>query len=102
MHDSPAVIESWRREGRAEGLAEGMALGMLEARRADLLRALQMRFQSAPPTDLIAAVRAADDLSRLARWFDAAVTAPTFDVFRAVVAGIDGAGKSSPQTSFPR
>lgn len=93
MHDSPAVIEAWRREGRAEGLAEGMALGMLEARRADLLRALQMRFQAAPPAELIAAVRAANDLNRLARWFDAAVTAPSLDVFRAVVAAIESAAR---------
>ncbi len=85
MHDSPTLIDAWRREGRAEGLAEGMALGMLEARRADVLRALQMRFQATPPAELIAVVRAASDLRRLARWFDAAVTAPNLDVFRAVV-----------------
>lgn len=93
MHDSPAVIEAWRREGRAEGLAEGMALGMLEARRADVLRALQMRFQAMPPAELIAAVRAATDLGRLARWFDAAVTAPSLDVFRAVIAAADCGAK---------
>lgn len=93
MHDSPAVIEAWRREGRAEGLAEGMALGMLEARRADVLRALQMRFQVVPPAELIAAVRAASDLNRLSRWFDTAVTAPSLEVFRAVVVAIESATK---------
>ena len=44
MHESRTVIDGWRADGRAEGAAEGMVHGMLEARRADVLRALQVRF----------------------------------------------------------
>src|SRR5947207_11431611 len=49
MRESHTVIETWRSEGRAEGVAEGLARGMLEARRADVLRALQVRFAAIPP-----------------------------------------------------
>jgi hypothetical protein len=66
-----------------------MALGMLEARRADLMRALQLRFQSSPPAEWAAAVRSLDDLNRLSRWFDAALTAPSLDMFCAVVTAAD-------------
>jgi hypothetical protein len=89
MRESQTVIEAWRSEGRAEGVAEGMAMGMLEARRADVMRALQLRFQAAPPAELAAAVRGLDDLKRLSRWFDAALTAPSLELFRAMVVAGD-------------
>ena len=89
MGESQAMIEEWRNEGRVEGRAEGMALGMLETRRSDLMRALSLRFQAALPAELSAAVRTIEDLNRLTRWFDAALTAPNLDLFRAVVTAGD-------------
>jgi hypothetical protein len=72
-----------------------MILGMLEARRDDLLRALLLRFQAPPPSDLAAAIRALDDLKCLGHWLDAALTAPTIDMFRTIVAGTDGGAWSA-------
>src|SRR5205823_1570116 len=89
MYGSQSSIEAWRSEGRAEGRAEGMILGMLEARRADLLRALLLRFQAPPPADLAAAARALEDLNCLTHWLDAALTAASLDMFRTIVAGTD-------------
>jgi hypothetical protein len=80
---SDAMIEVWKAEGRAEGLA----LGMTEAKRTDVLRALLLRFQGHPPPDITAAVREMTDLDLLARWFDAAVTAPSLEAFRHMVRG---------------
>jgi hypothetical protein len=94
VHESQTVIETSRAEGRAEGVAEGMARGMLEARRADVLRALQVRFAAVPPHDVTAEVRGIEEMDRLCRWFDAALTAPTMDMFRAVVTGGDSAAQA--------
>lgn len=95
MRESQMVIETWRAEGRAEGTAEGMARGMFEARRADLLRALQVRFATVPPPELSAAVRGIEEMDRLCRWFDAALTAPSIEMFRTVVAIGDDAVRAA-------
>jgi hypothetical protein len=82
MAGSLSVMQSWKEEGRAEGLIEGMARGMAEARRADILRALQLRFPGTLPAEVSATVRSFGELELLNRWFDAAVTAPTVESFR--------------------
>ena len=77
---SVSMIQQWKMEGRAEGLAEGMALGMVEARRSDLLRVLRVRFPDAP-YELGQMVRGMKDYDQLGRWFEAALVAPTVEVF---------------------
>src|SRR3954462_11843173 len=52
------IVLGWKAEGEQK------------ARRADLLRALQVRFRTAIPNDLAVAVEAMTDLDELARWFD--------------------------------
>src|SRR5262245_48301546 len=91
MDELQSQIDASRNEGRTEGVAEGMALGMLQAHRADVLRALQLRFHAVPPAEVAAAVCALNDLDRLSRWFDAALTAPNLELFRAVTAATDAA-----------
>lgn len=76
----------WKSDGRAEGLAEGMALGMLEARREDLLKVIRVRFQ-AVPHDVMYAVRGVTDVDELGRWLDAALVAPSAEVFAAMTRG---------------
>ncbi len=75
-----AQILAWKSEGRVEGFAEGLAAGLIEARRDDLLKLLRVTFHQLPP-ELTAAVRGANDLSALSRWFDAALAAPTLEGF---------------------
>ena len=71
------VISGW--------IAEGQAKGRLETQRADLLRALRVRFRSEVYEDLSAAIRDLSNGEELARWFDAALTAGSMDEFRAAV-----------------
>jgi hypothetical protein len=56
-----------------------------EARRADLLHVLKVRFEKEVPADIVAAVQALSDWDELSRWFDAALKAESLDAFRAVV-----------------
>jgi hypothetical protein len=56
-----------------------------EARRADILRALRLRFHTEAPPDLEAAINGIPDEEELNRWFDAAVTAASLDDFRTIV-----------------
>ena len=69
MRESPTVSE-WRDEGRVEGQVEGRA----QEKRADVLRAFELRFRESPPERLKDAVNAESDLEKLTRWFEAAVT----------------------------
>jgi hypothetical protein len=85
---SVSTIMQWKAEGKAEGVAEGMALGMLECRRSDVLKVLRLRFPEAP-YELTATVRGMKDLDQLGRWFEAAVVAPSLDMFRAMAADAD-------------
>jgi hypothetical protein len=84
-----ATILQWKAEGRAEGIAEGMALGMQEARRSDLLRVPRVKFPDAP-ADVTGAVRGMRDLDQLTRWFEAALVAPTVELFQAMAREFDG------------
>lgn len=82
MPESGAVMRgSWKAEGRADGFAEGMALGMIEARRAAVLRAIQLRFGAPAPADLAAQVRGTKDLDLLGQWLDAVLLAPDLGAF---------------------
>ena len=67
----------------AQGEATGRAEGKAEARRADLLRLLELRFSGPVTAEVTAAIEAQADPERLARWFDAAATAPSWEAFRA-------------------
>jgi hypothetical protein len=57
----------------------------LEARRADLLHIMQVRFGTDVPADLAAAVEGITDSDELTRWLDAAATSESLDEFRAAV-----------------
>jgi hypothetical protein len=67
------VINEWIADGRAEG------------RRADLVRALRVRFRAEVPEDLLAAIEALSDGDELTRWFDAALTTGSMEDFRAAI-----------------
>jgi len=83
---SQSFIQRWKAEGHAEGLAEGRTMGILEARREDLLRVLDLRFRGLVPDDLIANIRSIEHPERLANWFDAAILSPSVELFRLTVA----------------
>src|SRR5262245_41503555 len=87
--------DPWKAPEAPDGFAAGLAIGMLETKRGDLLRAIQLRFCSSVPLDLAAAIRAMDDLDHLDRWLDAALTAPGLDSFRTMT---DWADVSAQQT----
>ncbi|MBX7105532.1 MAG: hypothetical protein K1X57_15720 [Gemmataceae bacterium] len=83
---------------KPDGFAGGLTMGMIEAKRADVLRALQLRYRVSVPAELSAAVREMEDLDRLDRWLDTALTAPCLDTFRMVVARTDAAHRCYPVT----
>jgi hypothetical protein len=72
------MVDVWVAQGRIEG----MALGMIEAKRADIIRILQLRFRSYPPPEITATLRLCEDLDLLNRWLDSAVTAIDLSTFR--------------------
>ena len=76
-----STLMEWKVQGRAEGFAEGMAVGMIEARRSDLLKVLRVKFPDVP-YDITGSVRGMTDIDQLGRWFEAALGAPTLDLFR--------------------
>jgi hypothetical protein len=71
------IVSEWQEQARAE---EAIA-----RTRANLLRALQLRFQTPLPADLAAAIAALNDLEEVSRWFDASQTADSLAAFRAAV-----------------
>jgi hypothetical protein len=95
MQSASTYLE-WKTQGRVEGLAEGMALGMQEARRADLLKVLHIRFPGIP-YDVTTCVRGMTDLDQLGRWFEAALIAPSVDQFRTMAADADGVAEHKKQ-----
>jgi hypothetical protein len=56
-----------------------------EARREDVLKALELRFQIQVPADLAAAVNTLPNLEEASRWFEASQTARSLEDFRATV-----------------
>lgn len=85
MAEPAAAMRSLRSDGRADGFAEGMAQGMIEARRAAVLRAVQLRFGVSAPADLATLVRGTKDLDLLGQWLDAVLLAPDLGSFRGTV-----------------
>ncbi len=71
-----------RAEGRAEGLEEGLEVGRAFVRKT-LLQLLQARFGQPVPTEVAERIRLQRDQEQLSRWLELAVTAATFDEFRA-------------------
>ena len=86
-----STLMEWKTQGRAEGFAEGMAAGMLEARRSDLLKLLRVKF-SDMPYELTGSIRGMTDLDQVGRWFEAALVAPSTDLFRIMANDADGRG----------
>ena len=76
VRESQQVLE-WQEQAREET--------RLQVTRRNLLRVLELRFQTSVPPDLAAAVTETTDLNALGRWFDAALTADTLDDFRATM-----------------
>ena len=90
--NSVASLMDWKSQGRAEGFAEGMAMGMLEARRSDLLKLLRVKFPDVP-YELTGSIRGMTDIDQLGRWFEAALGAPTVDLFRIMANDADSRGQ---------
>jgi hypothetical protein len=81
---SQQVLE-WQAQARQEGRQEGEYVGALARSRRDLTRALELRFHTPVPADLAALIAGQGDLTVLASWFDAALTAESLGAFRAAV-----------------
>ncbi len=77
---SQQVLE-WQAKARQEGRQEGE----ITKARANLVRSLELRFGSPLPADLADEIAARRDLDVLNRWFDAAITSPDLDAFRAAL-----------------
>jgi hypothetical protein len=76
MRESPQVLE-WQAEARTEASLEKAA--------KYLRQALQLRFGVPVPEDLDGQIAAIKKEAELDRWFDASLTAPSLDAFRAAV-----------------
>jgi len=76
VRQSQQVLE-WQEMARKEA-----DIGRL---RADLQRALRLRFRVEIPKDLTAEIEEMTELDDLMRWFDASQTADSFDAFRSAV-----------------
>jgi hypothetical protein len=72
MRQSPQVLE-WQAEARVEKMAEVVR------------RAIRLRLANPVPADLEDQLTAIKKEAELDRWFDASLTAPTIDAFRAAV-----------------
>jgi hypothetical protein len=83
-------IDSWSTSPvSSDGFAAGLSMGMLEAKRGGLLRTLQLRFSGITPAEVAATIREMDDLDRLDRWIDHAVTASSLESFLTHVGASD-------------
>ena len=78
-------VPAWQAQARVEGRIEGRAEGEVERLRAVILRALELRFRSAVPADLAAAVAGIADVEELSRWLDRTQTSDSLEDFRAAV-----------------
>lgn len=69
----------------AEWIAQGKVEGRIAEKRADLLRLLHLRFSEPVAAEVVPTIEAQTDREILSGWFDAAVTAPSWEEFRATV-----------------
>jgi hypothetical protein len=83
MRESPQVLE-WQREAR------------LERGKEDVQRAVHLRFGTAMPADLADQLTTLESMKELDRWFDASLTTPSLDAFRAAVRNGKRQRKRSP------
>ena len=56
--------------------------GALETRRSDLVRGIELRFQTPLPAELRTAIDNSTDLAELLRWLEAMFSAPTLEAYR--------------------
>lgn len=89
----PAWNDPWSNTVGPDGFAAGLAMGMLEAKRADVVRAIQLRFCTDVPSELSVVIRGMDNLDQLDRWLDAALTAPGIDAFRTMTSWADNSAR---------
>jgi hypothetical protein len=78
------VLRGWNVR-QSQQVMEWQEEARVETRRADLLCALQLRFRTEVPADLVEAVNSLTDLNELQRWFAASQTADSLETFRAAV-----------------
>lgn len=78
-----SALQGWNMV-QSQQVLEWMAEGETRAKRADILRVLELRFGELP-ADLVAAIRATEDLTMLVIWLDTAVTAQTLADFRQTI-----------------
>ncbi len=83
MRQSEQVLE-WMAEGEARGEARGEVMGMAKGWAASLIEILKMRFGPLP-AELVSAINAETDASRLKEWFLPAVSASSLTDFRQLV-----------------
>jgi hypothetical protein len=82
-------LEGWNmRESTivAEGKAEGRAEGIAQGERRALLTVLGQKFGAPVPGDLTSTIEAQVDIDVLGHWLALAVTAESFEAFRAAIA----------------
>jgi hypothetical protein len=72
-----AIVNEWQEEARKEA--------RLETRKEDVRRAINLRFATPVPADLEEQLAVLKSKAELDRWFDASLTAPSLDAFRAAV-----------------
>jgi hypothetical protein len=72
-----SIVNEWQDQARKEA--------RIETRMEDLRRAIHLRFGMPVPADLEDQLAAIKSKAELNRWFDAAVTAPSLNAFRAAV-----------------
>ena len=68
------IAEYFIQEGEERGEKRGKQSGKVEAKREDILRLLQLRFDTVPPT-VVRRVKSMRRMDRLAALFDKAATA---------------------------
>ena len=78
------LVQMGREEGRSEGLSQGISQGLSQgetvAMRRAVVRALEAKFQTVPPS-LVEAVERLDDIARLGELVTQAVRAQTLEDF---------------------
>lgn len=90
--------DPWQAATPPSDFAAGLAMGMLETKRSDILRTIQLRFCTDLPIDLAAAIKAMDNLDDLDRWLDAALTASSLDAFRSTTTWADSAARKTARS----
>jgi len=82
LETSQQVLE-WQAEARAAGKIEGKIEGKAQGKAENVVTALRLRFGKKLTKKLQQTIMQCTDLDCLNQWFEAAVTAPSLDAFRA-------------------